>query len=161
MVGIHVDMPHSDKFTIRQAELKNYRKLWRSTLPTPSDRMSNPWPWAFLKNGTPGRVCGAATAQLPWRSQGLQHSVRRGGRQAVALIDLDTVGPMALAAELGDAWRSWCNPAGEDEPEKARFDIELFRSSLSGFAHTAPHLSPIEWENLVPGIERICSGIAS
>ena len=34
--------------------------------------------------------------------------------QAVCLIDLDTVGPLALAYELGDAWRSWCNRSGED-----------------------------------------------
>ena len=83
------------------------------------------------------------------------------GRQAVALIDLDTVGPMALAAELGDAWRSWCNPAGEDQPDQARFDLELFTSSLSGFSETAPELKPVEWENLVPGIERICLELAS
>ncbi len=39
-----------------------------------------------------------------------------GLTDAVALIDLDTVGPIALAHELGDALRSWCNPAGEDHP---------------------------------------------
>lgn len=49
-----------------------------------------------------------------------------------ALIDLDTVAPMPLAHELGDAWRSWCNRAGENEP-KARFDLELFEASLSGW----------------------------
>jgi thiamine kinase-like enzyme len=52
--------------------------------------------------------------------------------QAIALIDLDTVGPMNLACELGDAWRSWCNRAGEDEPE-ARFDLELFAAALAGW----------------------------
>jgi Ser/Thr protein kinase RdoA (MazF antagonist) len=49
-----------------------------------------------------------------------------------ALIDLDTVAPMPLAHELGDAWRSWCNRAGENEPE-ARFDLELFEASLAGW----------------------------
>jgi Ser/Thr protein kinase RdoA (MazF antagonist) len=49
-----------------------------------------------------------------------------------ALIDLDTVAPMPLAHELGDAWRSWCNRAGENEPE-ARFDLELFEASLEGW----------------------------
>lgn len=49
-----------------------------------------------------------------------------------ALIDLDTVAPMPLAHELGDAWRSWCNRAGENEPE-ARFDLELFAASLAGW----------------------------
>jgi Ser/Thr protein kinase RdoA (MazF antagonist) len=49
-----------------------------------------------------------------------------------ALIDLDTVAPMPLAHELGDAWRSWCNRAGENEPQ-ARFDLELFEASLAGW----------------------------
>jgi Ser/Thr protein kinase RdoA (MazF antagonist) len=52
--------------------------------------------------------------------------------QAVCLIDLDTVGPVALAYELGDAWRSWCNRSGEDQAE-ARIDLEVFRASLGGY----------------------------
>jgi Ser/Thr protein kinase RdoA (MazF antagonist) len=52
--------------------------------------------------------------------------------RAVCLIDLDTVGPMALAHELGDAWRSWCNRSPEDASQ-ARFDLEIFRASFEGF----------------------------
>ena len=52
--------------------------------------------------------------------------------QAVCLIDLDTVGPMELAHELGDAWRSWCNRSSEDARE-AKFDMEVFRASFAGF----------------------------
>jgi Ser/Thr protein kinase RdoA (MazF antagonist) len=52
--------------------------------------------------------------------------------RAVCLIDLDTVGPLSLAYELGDAWRSWCNRAGEDTPE-ARLDLEVMRASLDGY----------------------------
>ena len=52
--------------------------------------------------------------------------------QALCLIDLDTVGPMALAHELGDAWRSWCNRSPEDASE-AKFDLEIFRVSFEGF----------------------------
>jgi Ser/Thr protein kinase RdoA (MazF antagonist) len=55
-----------------------------------------------------------------------------GRVQPQALIDLDTVAPMPLAHELGDAWRSWCNRAGENEPQ-ARFDLELFAASLAGW----------------------------
>ena len=29
------------------------------------------------------------------------------------LLDLDTLGPGDYSIEMGDAWRSWCNPAGE------------------------------------------------
>ncbi len=53
--------------------------------------------------------------------------------EALALIDLDTVGPMNLACELGDAWRSWCNLAGEDQLE-ARFDLDVFATSLAGWS---------------------------
>lgn len=52
--------------------------------------------------------------------------------RALCLIDLDTVGPMGLAYELGDAWRSWCNRAGEDATE-AVLDLEAFRASLDGY----------------------------
>lgn len=52
--------------------------------------------------------------------------------RAVCLIDLDTVGPLSLAYELGDAWRSWCNRAGEDEIE-ARLDLEVLRASVEGY----------------------------
>jgi Ser/Thr protein kinase RdoA (MazF antagonist) len=51
---------------------------------------------------------------------------------AICLIDLDTVGPMSLAHELGDAWRSWCNRSGEDT-ELARIDLEVFRAAFLGY----------------------------
>jgi Ser/Thr protein kinase RdoA (MazF antagonist) len=52
--------------------------------------------------------------------------------RALCLIDLDTVGPLSLAYELGDAWRSWCNRAGEDDAH-AQLDLEIFRASLAGY----------------------------
>ena len=52
--------------------------------------------------------------------------------RALCLIDLDTVGPQPLAFELGDAWRSWCNRSGEDEPE-ATLDLDIFTASLDGY----------------------------
>jgi Ser/Thr protein kinase RdoA (MazF antagonist) len=52
--------------------------------------------------------------------------------RAVCLIDLDTVGPLSLAYELGDAWRSWCNRSGEDTPE-SRLDLDVMRASLEGY----------------------------
>jgi aminoglycoside phosphotransferase (APT) family kinase protein len=53
--------------------------------------------------------------------------------RAKCLIDLDTVGPMVLAHELGDAWRSWCNPNREDDPESATFDMGIFEASWRGY----------------------------
>jgi aminoglycoside phosphotransferase (APT) family kinase protein len=52
--------------------------------------------------------------------------------RALCLIDLDTVGPLPLAFELGDAWRSWCNGAGEDAAT-ARLDLAIFRASVEGY----------------------------
>jgi len=75
---------------------------------------------------------------------------------ARCLIDLDTLSPQTLAVEMGDAWRSWCNPAGEDIPEEARFDLEIFEASASAWLAAGPDLSTIELDNLVPGVERIC-----
>src|SRR4029453_6738657 len=66
------------------------------------------------------------------------NNVRFAGAQgpereaALCLIDLDTVGPLALAYELGDAWRSWCNRAGEDDVH-AVLDLEIMEASLQGY----------------------------
>jgi Ser/Thr protein kinase RdoA (MazF antagonist) len=58
--------------------------------------------------------------------------------RAVCLVDLDTVGPMPLAFEMGDAWRSWCNRSGEDD-EQADLDLELFGASLEGYQEGLTH----------------------
>ena len=68
---------------------------------------------------------------------------------------------MDITCELGDAWRSWCNPAGEDSPEDAHFDVGLFEASAAGFRKTAPALTSEEHEGLIAGIERICIELAS
>ena len=78
----------------------------------------------------------------------------------LCLIDLDTVGPMALAFELGDAWRSWCNRNGENQPVAA-LDMEVFRESLAGYrrglgralteAERTALLLGVEWVSLELG----------
>lgn len=74
---------------------------------------------------------------------------------AVSLIDLDTLCRLPLWVEMGDAWRSWCNRAGEDEPE-AELDLEVFRSSAEGYlAELSLPLAPGERDSLVHGLERI------
>lgn len=52
---------------------------------------------------------------------------------AFALVDFDTLMRGTLWMELGDAWRSWCNAAGEDT-STPRFDLEVFAASCEGFA---------------------------
>lgn len=81
--------------------------------------------------------------------------------RAVGLVDLDTVGPMPLHLELGDAWRSWCNPNGEDE-RAARFDVEIFEASLRGWADGGgPSLDAEERGALLHGVEWITVELAS
>jgi len=79
-----------------------------------------------------------------------------GANEAVCLIDLDTLAPMALAHELGDAWRSWCNPNREDQGE-VRFDLALFEASWRGYR--AGYAQPIAEEAraaLLIGVEHVC-----
>jgi len=74
--------------------------------------------------------------------------------EAIALLDLDTMGYLPLDIELGDAWRSWCNPSAEDAVE-SRFDLSLFESSAEGYL-AARSLSVEDREALPGGVERIC-----
>lgn len=83
------------------------------------------------------------------------------GDQALGLIDFDTLEPMPFAAELGDAWRSWCNPAGEDAPELSRLDPALFAAAASAWLAAAPPLAERELASLVPGLERLVLELAA
>ena len=82
-------------------------------------------------------------------------------KTARCLLDLDTLAPQTIAVEMGDAWRSWCNPAGEDKPNEAHFDLEIFEASARAWLDAGPDLTPVEKDNLVPGIERICLELAA
>ncbi|MBW2455907.1 MAG: aminoglycoside phosphotransferase family protein [Deltaproteobacteria bacterium] len=80
---------------------------------------------------------------------------------AICLIDLDTLGPMTLAHELGDAWRSWCNQAGEDVTE-AQFDLGVFEASWQGYRrHGGDDLDRTERQGLLLGVEWICLELAA
>jgi Ser/Thr protein kinase RdoA (MazF antagonist) len=81
--------------------------------------------------------------------------------RAIALIDLDTVGPLPLAYELGDAWRSWCNRAGEDEVNAA-LDLEIMRASLDGYREGLGRtLATDERRALVLGVEWVSLELAA
>ena len=80
--------------------------------------------------------------------------------QAICLVDLDTLAPMPLHHELGDAWRSWCNVGGEDG--RARFDLEIFAASLEGYVDAlAVPLRDEERAALLHGVEWICLELAA
>ncbi len=81
--------------------------------------------------------------------------------EAIALLDLDTIGPLGLSVELGDAWRSWCNPAGEDQPNAVYFDLPRFEASALAFLAAGPELDPLQRAGLAAGPERICLELAA
>lgn len=87
-------------------------------------------------------------------------NVRFEGTEAVALIDLDTFQWGTLDAELGDAFRSWCNPGSEADPA-ARFDLRIFEAAIEGYAQHAEGVTETEWASIVPGIERIALELAA
>jgi Ser/Thr protein kinase RdoA (MazF antagonist) len=79
--------------------------------------------------------------------------------RGLCLLDLDTMGRLPLAVELGDAWRSWCNPRGEDVADAA-LSTDLFEAAAGAYLATNP-LPPEERAELVFGVERICLELAA
>jgi Ser/Thr protein kinase RdoA (MazF antagonist) len=86
-------------------------------------------------------------------------NVRFTGDRATALIDLDTLARGRIDEELGDAMRSWCNPASEDVTD-AVFDLAIFEAAMAGYRAHSP-LDAQEWAAIAPGIERICLELAA
>ena len=79
----------------------------------------------------------------------------------VAMIDLDTIGRMNIALELGDALRSWCNPQGESQPYAA-FSLDFFNAALTGYAEGSEHmLIAAEIATLPRAIESIALELAA
>jgi Ser/Thr protein kinase RdoA (MazF antagonist) len=60
----------------------------------------------------------------------------QGTDRARCLIDLDTLARMPVTLELGDAFRSWCNPGVEDAADAA-FSLPLFEAAMGGYAQGA------------------------
>ena len=80
---------------------------------------------------------------------------------SLCLIDFDTLGNMALPLELGDAFRSWCNPWGEDL-EQTGFSLELFRAGLEGYATEGREfLLHDEWQSILPATYTIYIELAA
>ena len=84
-----------------------------------------------------------------------------GGERALCLIDLDTLARMPVALELGDALRSWCNPATEDAAS-ARFVRSYFDAAIAGYAEAAQgFLTPAEWSAIPRGALTITVELAA
>jgi Ser/Thr protein kinase RdoA (MazF antagonist) len=81
--------------------------------------------------------------------------------RALCLIDLDTLSHMPVALELGDALRSWCNPATEDAAS-ARFVRPFFDAAIVGYAEAARgFLTPPEWSAIPRGALTITVELAA
>ncbi len=83
------------------------------------------------------------------------------GRRAAALLDLDTVGRNTILVDLGDAIRSWCNPADEDDGKDAHLDEKLFGYFICGYMRTAGFLTREERESIPAGVEAIVLELAA
>lgn len=71
--------------------------------------------------------------------------------RGVCLVDLDTLARGPLVPELGDAFRSWCNPGPEDAAEAA-FSLPLFAAALEGYAgHGRAFMTAPEQAAIVAG----------
>jgi Ser/Thr protein kinase RdoA (MazF antagonist) len=70
--------------------------------------------------------------------------------EGICMIDLDTLTYMPLPLELGDAFRSWCNPRGEDT-QRSAFRLDLFSAAIGGYAEVAAEfVTEAEWRAFVP-----------
>jgi Ser/Thr protein kinase RdoA (MazF antagonist) len=84
-----------------------------------------------------------------------------GADRALCLIDLDTLAHMPVVLELGDALRSWCNPATEDAAS-ARFVRPFFDAAIDGYAAAAQgFLTPAEWGAIPRGALTITVELAA
>ena len=81
--------------------------------------------------------------------------------RGLCLVDLDTLARGPLVPELGDAFRSWCNPGPEDAPH-ASFSMPQFEAALQGYAYHGRHfLTREERGALVAGVAAIYLELAA
>jgi Ser/Thr protein kinase RdoA (MazF antagonist) len=86
---------------------------------------------------------------------------RQAPERALCMIDLDTVAHGPLAYELGDALRSWCNPAGEDTSE-IELDPAAVAAVLRGYARARRGaVSRDELASALDGFETVSIELAS
>jgi Ser/Thr protein kinase RdoA (MazF antagonist) len=111
----------------------------------------------------------ATIAPLPQTSDRIVHGdpkisnvmFTRGGGRALCLIDLDTLARMPIAFELGDAFRSWCNPKTEDA-SSSTFSMPLFSAALDGYANgSSGLLQPLEWQSIAAATFTIAVELAA
>lgn len=85
----------------------------------------------------------------------------RESDEPVCMIDFDTMGTMQLPLELGDAFRSWCNPAGEDSATGV-FSLDLFEPAVNAYlTETTGWIQPEEVNPIVLATQTILIELAA
>lgn len=84
---------------------------------------------------------------------------RRDADEALALVDLDTFAHGTIPVEMGDAFRSWCNPRGESDVTAA-ISVPVFEAAVSGYL-SGISLDEEERDALVLGTETIAAELAA
>jgi Ser/Thr protein kinase RdoA (MazF antagonist) len=82
------------------------------------------------------------------------------GGKALALIDMDTMMRGSVVTEMGDAFRSWCGTAGEDNSEQV-FDAEIFKAGMKGYIETAEGITDEEIRFIPEGVRLLTIELAS
>ena len=83
------------------------------------------------------------------------------GARAYCLLDLDTLAYRPLVFELGDAFRSWCNPCGEDTTDTF-FSMPLFEAAINGYAEAARGFIRVnEWQSIVAATQSLFAELAA
>ena len=123
--GAHDTDAHMDRLSRAIGDHRDHRLWWDTA--SLSETITEGWRTLSVPRGLPKRIVHGDLKIS---------NVRYTGSDATALIDLDTLAWGTLDLELGDAMRSWCNPAAEDHDE-AHFDLEIFRAAMTGYAEGA------------------------
>ncbi len=79
-------------------------------------------------------------------------------KEAICVIDYDTIMPSNILCDFGDMVRSYTNSAAEDESDlsKVTFRLDFFRELARGYLNELKNeLQPVELMNLVFGAEMI------
>jgi len=79
---------------------------------------------------------------------------------ALCFVDLDTVGLMPLALELGDAMRSWCNPFPEDSLSSF-FSMEMYKAAIEGYMAVRDDIDHNIYESVLPATLQIYLELAA
>lgn len=79
--------------------------------------------------------------------------------EGLCLLDLDTLSRQPIDVELGDAWRSWCNPVGEDGTDTF-LDLDLLGAAVAGYRSERP-LQAGDRVALGGAVERIALELAA